>query len=139
MKTSTTPGSRERSGRVGVTVGAVIALLLGCAPSIDDNQFREDVFLCEEAVARLSKCCPGFNADAVACVYYDYVSHDACGSHRQHSDPALTIAESLCIHDVSCEAIVDRDICSRVMPATGPRSGPRNDKLCASLLLRCSV
>lgn len=85
----------------------------------DDNQFREDVIQCEEAIARLERCCPEFDGSRVLCNYY--FRHDAsvCGPSTTESvQPALSLAESGCVREASCERLVADGVCERAQAAT---------------------
>jgi hypothetical protein len=84
----------------------------------DDNQFREDVIQCEEAVARLERCCPSFDGSRVLCNYYFRFDTSACGPRTTDSvQPALQLTESRCVLDTSCEDLVGRDVCERAQEA----------------------
>jgi len=102
----------------------------------DDNQWREDVIQCEEAVARLQKCCPGFDASRVLCNYY-YSYNSGCGSSETNTtDPALNESESRCVLATTCDDLVAKKICDRAQEATtytthvvtGDASAAINDK-----------
>lgn len=83
----------------------------------DDNQFREDVIQCEEAIARLERCCPDFDASRVLCNYY-YSYDTGCGSTTEQSvHPALDLSESRCVRDTSCQDLVARGVCGRAEQA----------------------
>ena len=76
----------------------------------DDNNFREDVLLCEEALAHVRSCCPSVGK-ATACVYAhrSHYSDCGCSSSREgsHSDsrPVIEIGESKTILRTACSAI----------------------------------
>lgn len=79
-----------------------MALVIACGGEKDDDQFREDTLTCEEALAHLQDCCPGFDAAAVACRYY-YVSQQGCAAPSEDREqPAFDLAESRCIRNTSC-------------------------------------
>ncbi|UQA60765.1 hypothetical protein [Polyangium aurulentum] len=73
---------------------------------------REDELLCEETAARLADCCPDFDPSVLEC---SYVS--GCGTT---TFPAITIAESACIDDLSCSQLIGRGVCARAAKATQP-------------------
>ena len=88
----------------------------------DDNQFREDVIWCEEAIARLEQCCPGFDGAAVQCRYY-YSYNEGCGSaETRRVEPAFTKNESRCIHDTACAELVAAGVCTRAAENGAARS-----------------
>lgn len=65
-----------RSRRLVFGTGLAVAALLACGGGHDgdtkgDNNFREDVIECEDALAKLEKCCPSFDATPALCNYYD--------------------------------------------------------------------
>ena len=84
----------------------------------DDNQFREDVIQCEEAIARLERCCPDFDPSRVICNYYYSYDTSACGPTTEQSvRPALELGESRCIRDTSCDQLVATGVCGRAQEA----------------------
>lgn len=106
--------------RGGVAFALGISLLLACGGSGDEhdnNNFRPDVIECEDALARLEKCCPSFDATLVRC-QYDYSKSTGCGATSIDSvQPALTTAESHCIRNTSCEDMVRDGVCDRAQAA----------------------
>ena len=108
------------SARGGVAFALGISLLLACGGSgdeKDDNNFREDVIECEDALARLEKCCPSFDATVVRC-QYDYAKNTGCGSTSVDSvKPAFTTDESHCIRQMSCDDLVKKGVCGRAQDA----------------------
>jgi hypothetical protein len=94
----------------------------------DDNQFREDVIQCEEAIARLSNCCPGFDGSRVLCNYYYSFDNSGCGpAQTEHVNPALNLSESQCVRDTSCEDLVGNDVCKRAQEARTYSSSVASD------------
>ena len=71
--------------------------------------FREDEVECEEAVARLAKCCPSFDPRALECSYYDHSG--SCGIDVQY--PALDEATSKCILALDCGSLEQSGVCDR--------------------------
>jgi hypothetical protein len=88
-----------------------LGVALACTNGEDDEQFREEVFVCEEAVARLESCCPGFDARSVPCVFYR--STGCSGNQSIVRDPALDTRQADCILDSSCDQIRAADMCRR--------------------------
>ncbi|MCL2450494.1 MAG: hypothetical protein FWD17_16220 [Polyangiaceae bacterium] len=78
----------------------------------DDDQFREDVILCEEAVAHLESCCPSATFDNVACKYY--FNQDDCGDDNEVTLtlPAYSIPQSNCLRNASCADLVASGACA---------------------------
>ena len=108
----------------GVAFALGVVALLACeGPDTsndeeDDNQFREDVIQCEEAIARLQRCCPDFDGARVVCDYYFLYDTSTCGPRRTESvQPALSLPESRCVLDTACEILVARGICDRAQEA----------------------
>jgi hypothetical protein len=91
--------------------------------SVDDNNFREDVISCEDALAKLEGCCPDFRPNAVRCHYSEIQSFPIFGCTpreglpREHEEPALSLAASQCILDLSCPELVDKGVCRRAQAA----------------------
>lgn len=96
-----------------ITTAAVVALY-ACGTMREDEQY------CEEAVSRLVGCCPGFDLTQISCQY----SEGCTGSNDQF--PALTIEESECIRDRSCDQL-RAGICARAQMA---RRGDTASKVC---------
>jgi hypothetical protein len=106
-----------------LSVFAVLLLLFACSHDDDDNkeddnQWREDVIQCEEAVARLVKCCPGFKGEVVLCNYYYHFSGGCGSSETNLTEPALDKGESRCVISTTCEDMVSKGICDRAQDAT---------------------
>jgi len=96
----------------------------------DDDNFREDVIACEEALGRLASCCPGFDTRAVQCWHYrNERTETGCeGSHSNTStalDPAISIDSSRCILQTSCEGLRQRGVCERAQHVPTPGSWSR--------------
>ena len=78
----------------------------------DDNNFREDVILCEEAVAHVTACC-GYRVQGDACRYYHYSFTDDCGCNGTSSTgtkrvdvrPVLSTARSRELAAMDCHAL----------------------------------
>jgi hypothetical protein len=104
-------------------VGVFIPVLLACSREVHDHDnFREDVFQCEEAVSRLTECCPHFDHRSVTCNYaYDFVP-GSCDQPDQssHVDPELSPAQSDCIIHASCADLVANETC-RTLTCGGAR------------------
>ncbi|HEX7671104.1 MAG TPA: hypothetical protein VF395_16025, partial [Polyangiaceae bacterium] len=79
---------------------------------------RQDEVECEEAVAELVECCPGFDRSAVYCQY-----NDVCGV----SYPDLAPDESECILDKKCSQIRGKRICERVVARGADAKKTRDD------------
>ncbi len=106
-------------------LAAVVALILACSngkDEQDDDQFREDVIVCEEAVARLEHCCPGFDVRSIEC-RYRYAHREGCGTTTtERTEPAFTKAESACVRAASCEDLVAKGACTRASDAGAART-----------------
>ncbi len=89
-------------------VGAMA--LLRCGSGI-----RQDELDCEEAVARLTTCCPGFAA-TTWCKYEVWTSCDT-NEVVQRTHPAITEDESRCIRDMSCSDLKKKGVCDRARDA----------------------
>jgi hypothetical protein len=88
------------------------------------GDMREDEFLCEEAHAHLTDCCPGFKTAPGVCEYVD-----GCD---ESTYPALPPAESNCIRAKSCQELVDQGICERAanMHVSWSTSGSTDAGVC---------
>jgi hypothetical protein len=101
-------------------VGLLIPAVLACSSDRSDhNNFREDVFQCEEAVSHLSACCPEFDHRSVACKY-DYTGSCDSGMEPMPTLPELSLEQSNCIMHTSCADLVAHETC-RTMDCRGAR------------------
>jgi hypothetical protein len=82
--------------------------------------FREDELHCEEAAARLVRCCPGFATGSLSC------DAQGCGS------PGLEDDEARCIRDRSCEELQAGGTCARALAVwtTGSSFGTDDRPVC---------
>ena len=85
--------------RIFKILGVVIVWSVTC------GAIRKDEFLCEEAHARLTECCPNFPAGEGYCSF-----SEGCGNT---SYPALSPEESNCIRTASCEKLRDETLSKR--------------------------
>lgn len=81
----------------------------------DYDDLNGAVLSCEEAVAALAECCPGFEPQRVRCVDHRYRQTSACtGSVTEgHELPALDVATSECVRAMSCADLVAGSTCAR--------------------------
>lgn len=99
-----------------------IVAVMACDSDTDDNQFREDVLSCEEAVAHLEECCPEFRPSNVECRYYFRRNESCVGPDTTtRLDPDINLRESRCIRDLTCDGLASRGLCTygRVSPDGG--------------------
>ena len=98
---------------VGVLLTSGFVVRAKASPDVkeDDNNFREDVIVCEEAVAHATACC-GTKVQGDACRYYDYDATDSCGcsggssgTDRKQVRPVVSPSEGRRIADMSCAAM----------------------------------
>lgn len=106
---------------VGVAAAGIVCTLFACSYGNaggddyeqDDNNFREDVIECEDALARLQRCCPDFDAKPVLCKFF-YSKSSGCGSTTTNNvEPAFSTSESACIREMSCDELVAKKVCER--------------------------
>jgi hypothetical protein len=90
-----------------------ILAVMACDSDTDDNQFREDVISCEEAVAHLEECCSDFLASNVECRYF-YRRNESCvgPDTTTRIDPDIDLHQSRCIRDLTCDGIQSRGFCA---------------------------
>lgn len=93
----------------------------------DRDDFTPGVMECEEAYARLERCCPGFriwkkneeNELGAFCIDFEYdkknsYSCDGNDDHIYgHLRPSLTRDEAGCIRGATCDDLVTRGTCER--------------------------
>jgi hypothetical protein len=81
----------------------------------DSSCLREDEVDCEQAVAWLQTCCPGFaQNETVQCVY----DQNTCTL----TEPAISISDSHCILGEPCELLRSSGICARVQNLVSPHT-----------------
>ncbi len=126
---------------------AIFAVLLFLAASVqvtradaesgdysDHDDLDETVLSCEEAVAALDACCPGFDPEAVRCIDHRYRKTSACTGtvSEGHERPQIDRVESACIRRSTCSQLVASTTCARALVVftphteagvTAPRSG----------------
>lgn len=100
----------------------------GEAPETDDENFREEVLLCEEAVARLDTCCPDIDWSTVACNYRHTSTGGCTNGTADFEDPTFKLEESRCILDTSCSDIHARGVCTRAKAAQPYITKARRDQ-----------
>lgn len=112
-----------RRANAGVAASLLVCALFACSTrngsgdEHDDNNFRADVIECEDALDRLERCCPGFDATPVLCNYF-HQKATGCGTASEDDvRPALSRDESACIRDTSCDALVAKKVCERAQLA----------------------
>lgn len=111
------PGPRA-ARRTTLLRAAVMAVLLGplTCSGIHDDELR-----CEEAVATLARCCPGYDLKRISCH-----RTDACGTTT--ATPQLMQEQSECIVARSCEelrrsATPGQEVCARALALTDKDTG----------------
>jgi hypothetical protein len=77
------------------------------------NGIREDELECEEAIAHIQGCCPGFTAQEAVCLHSEGCEED--------SPPLLDLGQSRCIQDLECGR-VRASYCSGANTMTGAES-----------------
>lgn len=124
-----------------ITLSARVA---AASEESESDDFRQDVFACEEAVAHLTSCCAGLSATEVRCVYRRDVT-GSCGYYTHHEeDPGITPREAECLLAIDCDGIRERGICERARDVQsrtsswtdehgsnrGETTTPRSEPLC---------
>ncbi len=111
-----------RTKRAGFTFVVVLLLRGGVACTHANENFREDVIDCEDAVAHVEACCPGVAAPEQACVRYSSTESDDCGcdgengtsTHTESTWPVLDVDASKAIAAMTCQEMAANDGCARV-------------------------
>jgi len=91
------PISSRRTATIATCVVVLVSLCCG--------GLNKEELACEEAVAHLEECCPGFQSSRVRCIDEDR----GCVSQR----PDITVEMSRCIRSEECGALVTYGICAR--------------------------
>ena len=92
-----------RIGTALVTAGS-LAVVFACG-----GPLRQDELDCEEAVAVLEGCCPGFVGSLLECQYTS-----DCGGTRY---PAIPEDQASCIRRESCDELKSTGVCQRAQEA----------------------
>ncbi len=100
------PTSRplKRCMRVALAIAIGFTLILACGDELSQEELD-----CEEAVAYLEDCCPGFSGSRLSCAY---------GAGCSSAGPAIHSDESQCLRAQSCSTLLKRGVCQRFEPAT---------------------
>ncbi len=104
-----------------VVLSAIATLAVTRAASaagVSDDPFRADVVDCEDAIAALVECCPGFDPSRVRCEYRRETIGSCDASTTQTTTPALSPDESDCIRGARCADLQARGVCARAQLAT---------------------
>jgi hypothetical protein len=112
----------------GAVFGLLVVVIWGCDPDKTDYDDSEDlndtVISCEVAIAHLANCCPEFDPQKHGqCTDRDYHQTSGCESVTTKAGrtlPEMTLEESVCVRESSCESLVNRGVCNVVM-TNGPR------------------
>jgi hypothetical protein len=112
-----------KTGHVALAAAAIAICLSVHAraeTNNDDDELREDVLFCEDALGHLAQCCGGFDVHAVPCHYHDDRSSDGCvgSSSTDKESPAFSLSESRCIRAASCDTLNVTGVCARAQAAT---------------------
>ena len=98
----TTTSRTLRRWSSGFTVALFVGVILACG-------IREDEFACEDAVAHLQSCCPGFTANNIDCTYTE---GQACETRSVY--PEIDATQAACIRSESCASLREFGVCARV-------------------------
>lgn len=96
--------------------------LVGAGRSDDD--VWEQGFRCEEAAAHATDCCPGLRVGELLCAN-ETRGCMAFDDQGCAPDPVLSIAESVCVRDASCERLRARGVCDALRALEGVSSCAR--------------
>jgi hypothetical protein len=112
--------SRSKSSRALGAVTAAIAVTYGA--SVACHGMTADELHCEEAVAWMKSCCPGFAVDGRYCAHEDPQRVEGCSGETLGwvggQDPALVVSQSDCVRSRSCSELVLAGVCKRAESAT---------------------
>lgn len=90
-------------GRLGVMLfGVALTVSFACASMTSEE------LACEEAVSRLSDCCPDIDARRLPCV------ESGGGGCNNEATPVLTQHASSCILEATCQGLVERGVCTNL-------------------------
>jgi hypothetical protein len=111
-----------------VTVTTICGILVfgvhcGGGPSTGSG-FTETQLYCQAAAVQLLDCCPGYVAGFLTCDRQDFQASQSssCAGTTSNSTtnyPTLSLSESTCILNESCQELVATKVCSRAVKAVG--------------------
>jgi len=117
------PPRRERGGTwtaLGLALGVVTLLN---APRYGQGDFRHDELECEEAVARLERCCGELPPERVSCAFDEWdcdSSEEDCGcAGKSYVYPDLRMGTSDCIRQRSCHELRTAGVCAKALDPDG--------------------
>jgi hypothetical protein len=103
---------------------------IACEPGVtrDDDDFREDVLYCENAVAHIEDCCH-IGAARDVCRYHRLTRTSDCGClengstrHEEEISPVFPVGESRDLLDASCEDVDCNTMTERLAKADAHES-----------------
>lgn len=114
----------------GCLLAVALAIAMACNSDTDDNQWREDVLSCEEAVAHLDECCPGFDVTRVQCRYYYHIDRGCTTDTVTHVEPDIELSESHCIRNATCDKLQSQGNCDSTNYSAKADGGRARGVLC---------
>lgn len=124
MRDRTRWESGRHRGAGSRRLGAVVlgVSLVFCGGVVTDAEVR-----CEEAAARLERCCPGFDSAGMSC-FESIGGFYSCGAPT----PDLDLPESSCVLGKGCDALRADGTCARAayLYAGGPDPGGNASEVC---------
>jgi hypothetical protein len=97
------PGVRRRRSRAW----PILLLGLTTCPQISRHELA-----CEEAKARLIRCCPGFTGPSLSC-------EDTSGEFMGCDQVEIDLSDARCVTDLACDALVESGTCARAQENWG--------------------
>jgi hypothetical protein len=90
--------AQHRTRSRGLVLGVVFGIMLAC------GSVGAEELVCEDAVAHLADCCPGFDP-----VRFNCQSDAACGGEGA---PALTVTAGDCVRSRNCSELNSSGVCA---------------------------
>src|SRR4051812_18006692 len=97
-----TPCRMKRRRKVLLTLGIAPLVFFLFGFDLDRGELE-----CEQAASHLEECCPELELTRLSCV-----QKGGCG--REEEGTVISMHESECIRDASCDELVDAMICERI-------------------------
>jgi hypothetical protein len=120
-----------------ILLGAALVVTgaIACNTTVesDDDNLREDVLTCENAVAVVESCCPFVQAPPDACLYHHYYKREDCGcmsgdaTWTDDRQPAFDLATSQAILAGTCDAVTARGGCAAVAAVLAKPNATHSD------------
>lgn len=100
--------ARER-GVGGRSAGTSVALVVALLVALSCTGLSEEELTCEQAVSKISECCPDVDTRRLPCV------ESAGGCTNGEAEATVSRSAGRCVLDLSCETLRSSGKCERIV------------------------